>query len=159
MEVDVSERDRLIHDLEVHQAELEAQNTELREMQHLLEESRARYADLYDFAPIAYCTLDRSGRIVEINLAGAKLLERDRADLVGRPLIACLAPASRAGFLNHLQHCVASRQPCAAELRLAVDGGEPTVVQVSSTPALDGAGDVVACRTVLTDVTERKRGE
>ena len=77
------EHEALIHNLEVHQTELEQQNLQLRETQALLEESRARYADLYDFAPVAYCTFDIHGCIVEINLTWASLLEMDRSSLLG----------------------------------------------------------------------------
>src|SRR4030095_15007613 len=69
---------RLIHDLQVHQVELEMQNRELRESRELLEESRSRYADLYDFAPVGYFTFDSEGRIREINLTGAALLGAPR---------------------------------------------------------------------------------
>ncbi len=79
----LNERDHLIHELEVHQAELEAQNQQLRESQGLLEESRARYAELYDFAPVGYCTLDPAGCVSEINLTGAEMLGKRRAHVIG----------------------------------------------------------------------------
>ena len=64
----------LIHELEVHQIELEMQIEELRRNHVELTESRNRYYDLYDFAPMGYFTLDQKGRILEVNLAGANLL-------------------------------------------------------------------------------------
>jgi PAS domain-containing protein len=62
---------RLVRDLRAHQVELEMQNRELRETQSLIESSRNRYSDLYDFAPVGYCTLDSHGRIQDINLTGS----------------------------------------------------------------------------------------
>src|SRR4029078_1523941 len=77
---------RALHDLQVHQVELEMQNRELRETEGLLEESRSRYADLYDFAPVGYCTLDLEGRITEINLSGAAMLGSPRDRFINRLL-------------------------------------------------------------------------
>jgi PAS domain-containing protein len=96
------ERDRLIHDLEVHQAELEAQNQQLREAHHQLEESRARYTDLYDFAPVAYCTFDSTGRVLEINLTGAAMLGTPRSRVLGKPFAVYVSENDRAAFRNHL---------------------------------------------------------
>jgi len=62
---------RLVQDLQIHQIELELQNRELREAQRALEESRDRYVELYDLAPVAYATLSREGRITQMNLAAA----------------------------------------------------------------------------------------
>src|SRR6184192_2958289 len=69
---------RVIHELEVYQEEIRIQNHQLIESQRLLEESRDRYADLYDFAPVAYVTFDRNGVVEDINLAGARLLGTER---------------------------------------------------------------------------------
>src|SRR5208283_2972171 len=73
---------RLIHELRVHQIELEMQNDELRRSQIQLDESRMRYADLYDFAPVGYLTFDREGLVVEANLTVAKRLGKERSRIL-----------------------------------------------------------------------------
>ncbi len=70
---DISQNDQYIHELHVHQIELEIQNEELREAQIKLEESRREYFDLYNFAPVGYFTLDKDGIILKANLAGSEL--------------------------------------------------------------------------------------
>lgn len=154
------ERDRLIHDLEVHQAELEAQNQQLREAHHHLEESRARYSDLYDFAPVAYCTLDPAGCVLEINLTGAAMLGAQRSRVVGKPFALYLAEADRAVFRHHLQRRMSSPQgPEVVELTLAGSAKHPIVVQMVSVVARNHGGAIVSCRSTFTDITEQKRAE
>jgi PAS domain-containing protein len=70
---------RLLHELQVHQVELEMQHEQLTAARAEVAAGRARYADLYDFAPTAYLTLDREGAIRQTNLAGARLLGGERA--------------------------------------------------------------------------------
>jgi PAS domain S-box-containing protein len=154
------ERDRLIHDLEVHQAELEAQNQQLREAQHELEESRARYSDLYDFAPVAYCTLDPAGRVSEINLTGAAMLGTQRSRVVGKPFAVYIAEDDRAAFRSHLQRRLSSAQgPEVVELTLATGGTQPVVIQMVSAAARGPGGAVVGCRSTFTDISEQKYAE
>jgi PAS domain S-box-containing protein len=150
---------QLIHELEVHQVELESQNHQLREAQELLEQSRARYADLYDFAPLAYCTFDRAGRILELNLAAASLLGATRERLIGKPLTACVAVADKDAFWRHLGGCLDGQGSCATELTFTVPGKREIVVQIASSPHVDAEGNIAGCRSALTDVTLRQQAE
>ena len=72
----------LVHELQVHQIELEMQNEELQRARGAAEEASEKYGDLFDFAPIGYFLWDAEGRILEINLAGAALLGLDRNAMI-----------------------------------------------------------------------------
>lgn len=154
------ERDRLIHDLEVHQAELEAQNQQLREAQYQLEESRHRYSDLYDFAPVAYCTFNASGCVTEINLTGAAMLGEQRSRVIGKPFALYVAEPDRAAFRTHLQRRLQLPQgPAVVELTLAGSAKDPIVVQMVSAVAREPGGTIMNCRSTFMDITEQKRAE
>lgn len=91
----------LLHELEVHQIELEMQNEELREAHHHLEEVKDQYTDLFDFAPIGYLVLDKKGVILNINLTACDLLGVERAVIKGKPLSAYMRSGeSRILFLK-----------------------------------------------------------
>src|SRR5271169_78724 len=76
----------MVHELRVHQIELEMQNEELRHTQQELEASREKYFDLYDLAPVGYVTLNEKGILLEANLTAAVLLGRERSHLIRQPL-------------------------------------------------------------------------
>src|SRR5512133_1918996 len=92
------DQERLNHELQVHQIELEMQNEELRRLRDELEVSLARYTELYDFAPVGYLTLDDKSTILEINLAGAAMLGKERSRVIGQSFTPCVAAVSRPTF-------------------------------------------------------------
>jgi PAS domain S-box-containing protein len=157
---DVSiETKQLIHELEVHQLELEMQNCELREARALLEDTCNRYAELYDLAPVAYLTLGRTGRIEEANLTAAAFFGVERGSLAGRLLGSLVAESSRAALREHLAECFTNGIRVSTEIAVRTNRPISTVVQMLSTPVLSFDGKVTACKTTLTDISEVKRGQ
>jgi PAS domain S-box-containing protein len=154
------ERTVLQHDLEVHQEELRAQNEKLSTTLQELEETRDRYVELYDSAPSGYCTLDRAGLIVEINLTAAALLGRRRAGLVGLPMTPSIVADDRPRFLAYLASRGKGHDDVvgAEELRFHTANGE-RVVRLTCRPRRDRDGALVEYFVALDDVTERRRLE
>jgi PAS domain S-box-containing protein len=153
---DEPDRERLVHDLQVHQVELEMETRELREAQQRLEEVTSRYADLYDFAPVGYCTIDLKGRIREINLTAAALLEGTRADIVGHVFTSVAKLESRLPFLEHLQRCSARDEHVTSEIVLVTAAGGSRTLQLVSDPVHAENGETTGYRTILVDVSHLK---
>jgi PAS domain S-box-containing protein len=151
--------ERLIHDLQVHQVELEMQNRELRESQELLEESRSRYADLYDFAPVGYCTFDSGGRIREINLTGAALLGAPRDTLIGRPFSSVVTIKEAQSFRAHLRDCATRNAVVTTELTLSTHDHGAVVVQLVTFASGEGPMAGSGFRTALVDISRLKEME
>jgi PAS domain S-box-containing protein len=147
---------RLLLEVQVHEVELEAQNRELRETQSELLESRRRYADLYDCAPIPYLTLSDTGILQEVNQAGAAMLGQDRVKLAGKPFIVLVKLSDPPVYWAHLRRCRETRAPVTVEMSFSTGTLGVRSFQVASTPMIDGAGKVTALRTSFTDVTERQ---
>jgi PAS domain S-box-containing protein len=155
-----AENVRLLHELQIHQVELEMQNKQLRDTQEQLEESRGRYADLFDLAPVAYCVLDRNGTIEDANLAASTLLRMSRSSLVGLPFSRVVTIAEKQTFANHIARCFEEELRVTSELTVTVRGRGEVILQAVSTPLLDGpTGRAKACRTMLNDITRLKRSE
>ena len=153
------ETERLLHELQVHQIELEVQNRELREAQQALEASRDRYADLYDFAPVGYVSLDETGIIRELNLTAAKMLGRERSHLLGMPFAVSVAKEAKPQFFAHLRQVFESRDKVVGEVRLRSDAGELRYVRLESARAEDVQELPKTCRTALIDLTRRREME
>jgi len=151
---------RLFHDLQVHQIELEMQNRELRESRSELEESRHRYADLYDFAPLAHFTLDAQGIVHDLNLGAAKLLGYERDRIVGRPVLNFAQFATPTAFLAYLARCAVSQTAVVSEFRVRIRD-RPFDVEVTSiaSSGIQAAANPTTFRSAFADITARKRTE
>jgi len=145
--------------LMLHQVELESQNRELRNAQHSLEESRERYEDLYDFAPIAYFTLDSRGCIEDANVTGAAMLGRARPLLIGAPFVSLVRFTEPRLFWDHLRRGFKAQGATVSELSFACGQAGLMHVQVTSTPELGPLGEVVGLRSAMFDITGRKQAE
>ncbi len=148
---------RLIHELRVHQIELEMQNDELRLSQASLEESRSRYADLYDFAPVGYLTLDERGAIVEANLTASFLLGRERSRLLGLYFSYFLTDDDR-GVLRQLLTDGQDPGEQRGEVHIK-DGDGSTRVMLLDALSLRDAEGRERHRITMTDITGRKQAE
>jgi diguanylate cyclase (GGDEF)-like protein/PAS domain S-box-containing protein len=149
--------EELLHELRVHQIELEMQNDELRQAQEIIEQSRDRYLDLFDFAPVGYFTLNTDGMITEVNLTGAALLGVDRIKLLNRRFASFITPENRDQLYRHFLDVLHSdtRQSC--ELLLQHNDG--SVFNALLDCQQKKTGNESSIRVVLTDISARKRME
>ncbi len=143
---------RLLHELRVHQIELEMQNEELRVSRAEVEAGLKRYTDLYDFAPVGYLTLSPEGSIRELNLPAARVLGREGSRLVGGRLRSFVSQGTRSAFDSWLTNVFAHKDKCTCEVVLLRDNLPPLSVELEATLSLDGQSG----RAVLTDITSRK---
>ena len=152
------ESQRLIHELQVHQIELELQNEQLQEARADLEAALSRYSDLYDFAPVGYLTLDRDGVIQKVNLTGARLLGIDRARLIGARLGTFVSSECRPIFNTLLREVFASRTKEACDVALCPEhcAAVSVWVHIEAVAFNDGGRE---CRAVLIDISGRKLAE
>ncbi len=148
----------LVHELQVHQIELEMQNEELRMAQGQLSESLAKYSDLYDFAPVGYITSNSDGLILEANLTFAGQLGIERGRLVETPLWLYVATPDRARLKSHFEQVFKANQRRTCEMRLQRPSGPQLYVQLDSIRVLNVDG-LELCRTSVTDISIRKDAE
>ncbi len=153
-----SDTKKLIHELEVHQIELEMQNDELQRTQAEIEEARDRYHDLYDFAPVGYFTFDEKGRIIEVNLTGASLLGLPRSGLIGKLFSFFVEDDFVNPFRAHLNKVFSSELAQTTELRIKRKDTKSLVYVSLQSIAIRNAEEI-RCRSAVIDTTERKLAE
>jgi signal transduction histidine kinase len=149
------ETQRLVHELEVYQIELEMQNAELRQARDEVESALEKYTDLYDFAPVGYFTLDRDEIIRAVNLPGASLLGIERSRLIGRRFGLFVAVETRSAFSAFLGKVFTSQAKEACEVALLKEGNPPLFVQIEALAAASGQ----ECRVAVIDISVRRQLE
>ncbi len=132
---------------------------ELRLAQSELEQSRAHFADLYDFAPVGYLTLDRNGSIRSANITASKLLGRDRVHLISHPLLPLIAQSDRRTYLRLLSALRRGRHKIEGEVKIERPDHQLIPVQMVSIASGPREGSTVTFRTAIVDLTDRKRAE
>ncbi|HQF38315.1 MAG TPA: histidine kinase [Opitutaceae bacterium] len=151
---------RLLHELEVHQVELEMQNAELLQARSEIETALARYTELYDFAPVGIFSVGRNGLIQEANLTGAAMLDMARSHLVRRRLLDIVAPASRTRVAEFLQAVFAQPGDQACEAVLQRTGAAPFWADLRGSAVVSPSGPREKwCRVAVSDISALKRGE
>lgn len=148
----------MLHELAVHQIELELQNEELRAAQADLDVLRARYFDLYDMAPVGYCTLSEQGMVLEANLTAATLLGVDRGALVKQPVSRFIFKEDQDIYYKHRQRLFKTGDPQQCELRMVKPDGSTFWVYLQAVASQDEEG-APSCRIALSDISGRKRAE
>ena len=147
---------RSLHELSVHQIELELQHEELLKTQAALETARARYFDLYELAPVGYCQVADSGLIIEANLTMASLLGVPRPSLVTAPFTRFIHRDDQDRFYLMRRQLAAGGGRHSCELRLIRPDQTSLWVQLESTTTADEAGQPVQ-RIAISDITERRQ--
>ncbi|SHJ88181.1 PAS domain S-box-containing protein [Maribacter aquivivus] len=149
----------LVHELEVHQVELEMQNQELRETQQLLEKSRDEYSDLFDFAPVGYLIIDEKGTIVNINLTACHMLGVDRLQLKGKPFSAYLMIGDANSFFLNLRRAFSTGILENIEFIIHRKDNTNFNAQLSGTVDTNPNDNNRFCRIAMHDITEIRNME
>jgi len=150
-----AELQRLVHELEVHQIELEMQNEELLQAREELDITLDKYAELFDSGPVGYLTLGRDVVITAVSLSTADLLGVTRSRLIGRRFDHFLAFESRASLAALLENVFSSHGKTVGELSLVKEGQAQLFVRIEAVAAASGR----ECCLALIDLTERRRME
>jgi PAS domain S-box-containing protein len=151
----VEDQLRLVHELQVHQIELEMQNSELRQARDDEAAALEKYTDLYEFAPVGYVTLDRTGEIRSVNLTGSGLMGVERSRLMGRRFGLFVTAETSSVYADFLEKVFTSQAKETCEVGLRKEGASELLMQIEGVAAASGE----ECRLALLDITERRQAE
>lgn len=146
----------LIHELEVHQTELEMQKDELQHGRDEAEALKEKYLDLYDFAPVGYCTIDARGLIQEINLTGSTLLGKGRQELVGSHFQTFLKPESQPSFNAFCRAALKTNEKQICDVELTGHESNPLYVRIEGKAILVNKESNNHIRMAVIDITGLK---
>jgi PAS domain S-box-containing protein len=155
----IDDSEALIHELRVHQIELEMQNDELRSAQLELSESRDRYIELYDYAPVGYVSLTPKNIIVGANLTLCTMLGIERNSLIKQPFSKIILRGDQDAFYLTRRKLIDSKAKQICELKLLKADGTSFYASLECRPQLDADENITQIRIALTDITERKKAE
>jgi PAS domain S-box-containing protein len=144
----------LLHELQVHQAELSIQNEDLRHTQEELELSRDLYSDLYNFAPVGYCTIDHKGSILNANHTLADLLGVEHAKLIHERFAHFVAREDQDTFFLYCQRAFERPRCLSGEIRLVKPSREITFVRLES---MISHGDEKHLLVMVIDSTQQRQ--
>lgn len=147
----------LVHELRLHQLELEIQNEELRRSQEELAASKASYMDLYDFAPVGYLTVNKAGIILEANHTAASLLRVAPGTLAKQPIFRFIVPDDQDIFYHRHKASFATDEQQTCKLRLLRTDCKPFWARMESGPAREDGDGLKVCRMVLIDISDGVR--
>ncbi len=153
------ERERLLHEVETQKTQLSMQNDELLRAQMEISQSRDRFSELYDFAPVAYCTISETGRLHEVNLTFCGMVGVERSDLKEKRLQDFIVRDDQDRVHLHLHRLLQSRKRQMDELRLKRPDGRDMDVRLESVMGTEDGNEASFIRTVLMDVSDRKSFE
>jgi len=148
-----------MHELNIHQAELEIQNEELKRAQQVISELHREYENLYEFAPCGYVTLTAKGIITRINLAGVKLLGSARQTVLHSGFSQCIASGWEDAYWQARKRAAESGEKQSTELLLKSDKRSPFWVRAEIQADRNETGRVDQWRMVLVDITDKKAAE
>lgn len=157
----LSEEDkaRFVHELRVHQIELEMQNDELRKTQLELEQVKDEYYDLYNFAPVGYLVLNKTGLIVNANLASVTMLGVEKSLLKNQRFSNYIDRESQDTFYLHRRQVIETRTPQTCELQLVRKDKTRFWAQLECKGVFNDQGELIQLKANLIDITERKQAE